>query len=100
MAETVEVNIFGKSYRVLATKDPEHIRKVAELVDRKMREIAEKLPDASQQAIAVLAGLNLADECCSLQDDVAEEFRALDEKILNVVKDIDAKLIGREDSSP
>jgi cell division protein ZapA len=84
--------IFGKSYRVLATKDPEHIQKVAKMMDHKMREIAEQLPDASPHAIAVLAGLNLADEWLSLQEETCADFHALDEKILNVVKDIEIKL--------
>ncbi len=95
MHETVEVIIFGKSYRVLATKDPEYIQRVAEMVDRKIREIAEQIPDVSQHAIAVLAGLNLADEYLSLQEEMTSEFRSLDEKILTIVKDIDAKLSAR-----
>jgi cell division protein ZapA (FtsZ GTPase activity inhibitor) len=84
--------IFGKSYRVLATKDPERIQKVAKVMDHKMREIAEQLPEASPHAIAVLAGLNLADEWLSLQEETCSEFQALDQKILNIVKDIDIKL--------
>jgi len=61
-ATTVEVDIFGGTYQVRGEKDAEYLRELAELVDGKMREIAEKISAADTAKVAILAALNLADE--------------------------------------
>lgn len=58
----VHVQIFGTGYTIRGEADQEYIQEVAAYVDRKMREINEKLPVASLAKVAVLASLNLADE--------------------------------------
>jgi cell division protein ZapA len=58
----VQVQIFGHSYTIRGEADQEYILDVAAYVDRKMREITEKLPVASLSKVAILASLNIADE--------------------------------------
>jgi cell division protein ZapA len=58
----VQVQIFGHSYTIRGEADQEYILNVAAYVDRKMREITEKLPVASLSKVAILASLNIADE--------------------------------------
>lgn len=58
----VQVQIFGHSYAIRGEADQEYILGVAAYVDRKMREITEKLPVASLSKVAILASLNIADE--------------------------------------
>jgi len=58
----VQVQIFGHSYTIRGEADEEYILGVAAYVDRKMREITEKLPVASLSKVAILASLNIADE--------------------------------------
>jgi len=58
----VQVSIFGHSYTIRGEADQEYILGVAAYVDRKMREITEKLPVASLSKVAILASLNIADE--------------------------------------
>ena len=58
----VQVQIFGHSYTIRGEADQEYILGVAAYVDRKMREITEKLPVASLSKVAILASLNIADE--------------------------------------
>ena len=58
----VQVQIFGQSYTIRGEADQEYILGVAAYVDRKMREITEKLPVASLSKVAILASLNIADE--------------------------------------
>ncbi len=58
----VQVQIFGHTYSIRGEADREYILRVAEYVDRKMREITEKLPVASLSKVAILASLNIADE--------------------------------------
>jgi cell division protein ZapA len=62
----VDVEIFGKVYTVRGDKDPEYVRRVAEFVDRKMREISQVTDTVSTSRIAILASLNIADELMTL----------------------------------
>jgi len=58
----VQVNIFGNDYRVRGEADVEHIRRLAEYVDRTMKEIAAGGRQVSPLRIAILAAFNIADE--------------------------------------
>ncbi|MBI1797958.1 MAG: cell division protein ZapA [Candidatus Eisenbacteria bacterium] len=58
----VQVQIFGHGYTIRGEADQEYILGVAGYVDRKMREITDKLPVASLSKVAILASLNIADE--------------------------------------
>jgi len=60
--QLVQVHIYGQSYTIRGEADQEYILGVAGYVDRKMREITEKLPVASLSKVAILASLNIADE--------------------------------------
>ena len=57
-----QVEIFGHAYTIRGEANQEYILEVAAYVDRKMREITEKLPVASLSKVAILASLNIADE--------------------------------------
>jgi len=74
MPGRVDVEIFGKVYTVRGDKDPDYVRKVAEFVDRKMREISQVTDTVSTSRIAILASLNIADELMTLLED-AEQLK-------------------------
>lgn len=59
---TVDVDIFGSTYHVRGDGDSGHLRELADLVDRRMRDIAAHLKGADTVKVAILAALNLADE--------------------------------------
>ncbi len=58
----VLVQILGQQLAIRGEADQAYILGVAGYVDRKMREITEKLPVASLSKVAILASLNIADE--------------------------------------
>jgi cell division protein ZapA len=58
----VQVQILGQQLSIRGEADQAYIMGVATYVDRKMREITEKLPVASLSKVAILASLNIADE--------------------------------------
>jgi cell division protein ZapA len=58
----VQVQIFGHGYTIRGEADQDYIVGVAGYVDRKMREVAERVPVASLTKVAILASLNIADE--------------------------------------
>ncbi|MDK2985529.1 MAG: cell division protein ZapA [Clostridia bacterium] len=58
----VTVNIHGQEYTIKGNDSEEYIKKLADYVDEKMREIASKNSNLPPIKVAVLAALNLADE--------------------------------------
>jgi cell division protein ZapA len=57
----VTVEIYDQIYH-LSGQDPEQIRRLAELVDARMRSVAAQGKTVDSLRVAVLAALNLADE--------------------------------------
>ena len=61
-AGAVQVYIFNQTYRLRSTSDEEHIRRVARLVDERMRQIAQLAPNHDALKVAVMAALHIAEE--------------------------------------
>ena len=58
----VQVQICGHTYTIKGEADQAYILDVAAYVDRKMRDVMDKLPVASPSKVAILAALNIAHE--------------------------------------
>ena len=61
MKNRVTVTVGGLEYNILADDDPEYVKKTAELVDRRLREMKQAGALSSMTA-AVMAALNIADD--------------------------------------
>ena len=74
----ITVNVAGKSWSLVSSDPPEHVRRVAELVDRKLREmeIATGLPALQ---VLTLTCLNLEDQLVKAQDELRELQRRCEE---------------------
>ena len=89
----VQISIFGQEYSVKAPADPTYIKKIAEYLDGKMREVQSGFSSTqSATRIAILAGMNITDELFSTkQNDDAENSEA-EEKISSLIELIDDSL--------
>ena len=68
-AEPVQVHIFDRTYSLRSgSSDRQYLRRVAELVDERMRRIASLAPSHDALKVAVLAALNIADELERIRD--------------------------------
>ncbi|HSR54373.1 MAG TPA: cell division protein ZapA [Acidobacteriota bacterium] len=63
------VKIYGQTYHV-RSGDPEHVRRLAHLVDEQMKEVSRQTPTVDSLKVAVLAALNLADRQLSARREV------------------------------
>lgn len=66
------VKIYGQEYAIVSDNDREHIQRVSNLVDDKMKEISAKDKKLSTAMIAVLTALNIAEELFREKDRVEE----------------------------
>lgn len=65
-SESITVNIYDNAYQLRGT-DPAHIQKIADIVDSKMRAVAQRGTTVDSLRVAVLAALNIADEMLTMQ---------------------------------
>jgi cell division protein ZapA len=68
-SSAVQVEIFGQVYTVRSEGDPAHVERLAARVDAEMREVSRGGGVVDSMRIAVLAALNITDECLRLQDE-------------------------------
>ena len=62
------LRIAGRDYTLTSSDAPEHVRRVAVYLDRKLAETASS-GFLNREAAAVIAGLSIADELLNSQDD-------------------------------
>ncbi|MDQ0256444.1 cell division protein ZapA [Evansella vedderi] len=67
------VTIYGQQYTIVGQENPEQVKKVAELVDRKMRELKSKNPYLDSNKLAVLTAVNIGNDYLSLLKSDKEE---------------------------
>ncbi|UTR11321.1 cell division protein ZapA [Evansella sp. LMS18] len=60
------VSIYGQQYKIVGSENPDHIKQVASLVDKKMREIKGKNPYLDSSQLAVLTAVNIGNDYLSL----------------------------------
>jgi len=94
----VHVEIFGQTYAVKAGDDPAYVEKLAAFVDGEMKGVSRASGAVDSLRVAVLAALNLADECHRLRRE-ADEARsasrvgsAADERVARLAKTLGAAL--------
>ena len=98
-AKLVHVEIFGQTYAVKAGSDPGYVETLAAFVDEEMKEVSRASGAVDSLRVAVLAALNLADECHRLRRE-ADEARGAsrkagsgaDERVGRLVKMLGAAL--------
>ena len=73
----VTVEIFGSTYSLKTTSDPDKVIKLARFVDGQLNKLARENPGLPLIKIAVLAALNLAEEYSKLSDDYAELMKMI-----------------------
>jgi cell division protein ZapA len=98
-AKLVHVEIFGQTYAVKAGSDPGYVEALARFVDEQMKDVSRASGAVDSLRVAVLAALNLADECQRLRREVEEsrrETRAAgahaDDRLAGLAKKLDAAL--------
>ena len=65
---TYTLRIAGRDYTLTSSDAPEHVRRVAVYLDRKLAETASS-GFLNRESAAVIAGLSIADELLTAQDD-------------------------------
>jgi len=94
-ASLVQVEIFGQTYSVKAGGDSSYVQKLAAFVDEEMKDVSRASGAVDSVRIAVLAALNLADECFRLRKDAEDKHASgasPDDRALRLARKLGAAL--------
>src|SRR3989442_13545136 len=64
---TIKVEIYDQAYTVRSDGDPEYLKKLADYVDERMREISSGTLTVDSRKVAILAALYIADDLHQLR---------------------------------
>lgn len=87
---TVEIN--GQRYPIRSHLDAAYIAELAAYVDQKMSIAHRECPQGDSLKVAVLAALNIADECFRARDEDATRRRTLNSRAEELEKMLDLAL--------
>jgi cell division protein ZapA len=73
----VTVEISGQRYPIRSTLDPSYVAELAAYVEQKMQLAARESPAGDTLKIAVLAALNIADECFRAREEGSAQQSSL-----------------------
>ena len=91
--ESTAVTIFGRTYHLRGEGDSEYLIELADIVDRKMREVAEATGTADTLKVAILASLNIADDYLKAsREGVASGDAAPEKRLARMVALLDEAL--------
>src|SRR5437762_6948224 len=91
-SSAVHVEIFGQTYTVKAGADPGYVEELAAHVDAQMREVSRTAGAVDSVRVAVLAALNIADECFRLRKQVQDADRRAAARAEGLVRQLSAVL--------
>jgi len=86
---SVRVEIYGQAYSIRTEGQAEHIQALADLVDRRMAEIARQTLTVDSLKVAILAALHIAEELHQTQMKLEEIDRDIAERSSRVTAELD-----------
>jgi cell division protein ZapA len=91
---TTPVEIFGEVYHVRGDDENGYLQSLADLVDRKMREVAQHVKTGDTSRVAILVALTLADELFQAQSRQEGERVEIREKVAALTEELTQALEG------
>ena len=72
--EPIRVSIFNQIYSLRSHSGEEHVKRIAQLVDERMRQVALQAPNHDLLKVAVLTALNIADELQRIREQYEKQY--------------------------
>lgn len=92
MANRYDVNIAGYTLTVSTERSPEHMERLAELLNERVREVQKTGGTTNYLHAVMLAAMKLADEVLVLKGRHEGEMRRIEEKSRDLLQRLDAAL--------
>jgi cell division protein ZapA len=92
----VHVEVNGQRYAIRSHLEPAYVAELAAYVDAKMQQAARESPAGDTLKLAVLAALNIADECFRARDEDAVRRASLNHRAKELERMLDLALAAAQ----
>ena len=92
MSNKYDVNIAGYALTVKTERSAEHMERLSELLNSKVREVQKTGVTSNYLNVVMLAAMKLADEILDLRDRQDQEKRRIEEKSRDLLSTLDSAL--------
>lgn len=90
--QLIEVSVLNQSFSIETDANPDHVDRVANYVDKKVKEIQSQTVKASSLHIALLTCLNIADELLRQKRSDKSAVKNAEKKIDEILELLDLQL--------
>ena len=95
-ANVTTVQIFGREYKIKGYADKDYIQEMASYVHGKMKELSNNSSLPSQERLAILAALNIADELFQERKETSETFSSVEQRADHLITLLDQSLLAEK----
>ena len=100
MKKTIEVSLLGQSFAVRSNKEDGHVHAVASMVNHRIQDLKNAHPKKmSEQRVALLVALNLADDLLALENEMKAFRGDLREKTQDILGKVQNAMGGSGDKA-
>ncbi|HJR76669.1 MAG TPA: cell division protein ZapA [Nitrospiraceae bacterium] len=92
MTKTIEVEIYGQQFSISGAAEEAYVHKLAEVVDKQMKQVAQGLKTATPHKLAVLAALNIAHELQECEKKIQRLEADMERRMLSLMESIDEQM--------
>ncbi len=83
---SIEVYILGQKYTVRGDASEEYIRKLADYVSGKIKEVSDNSPNITPLKASILAAINISDELHRLRAEQEDVAKKIEEKTVALTR--------------
>jgi cell division protein ZapA len=92
LTKTIEVEIYGQQFSINGSAEDAYVRKLAEVVDKHMKQVAQGMKTATPHKLAVLAALNIAHELCECEKKIQQMEADMERRMLSLMESIEEQM--------
>jgi cell division protein ZapA len=92
MKNLVKVEILGREYTVKSDEEEERVQKIADYVNRKMKEVLQRVKTVSTLNVAILAAMNIASDYLDSEEAQRMIGRVIEAKSSRLIEMIDSQI--------
>jgi len=94
VSQAFEIDVYGCRYTIRGDAEESYIRELGGRIDTQMRELGQKMKNATPMQLAVLTAINLADELNQVLKRQEENAEDLDRRTTGLIESIQETMRG------
>jgi cell division protein ZapA len=92
LTKTIEVEIYGQQFSISGAAEEAYVHKLAEVVDKQMKQVAQGMKTATPHKLAVLAALNIAHELQECEKKIQRLEADMERRMLSLMESIEEQM--------